>query len=534
MNEQEVEEFHTFWQYFCKELLSTLVSTGASICLLCRKDVEQLIADGLLEKSTHDWGLRKSLKMVIYAVGEPNKKRRRLIIWTRDINEQCPNPQMTPFNPFDSMLEEGMAGVGWNTDSKACYHQFRLPEDAKPYYTFNYDGIGLLNLTTVPTGQRHTVGMAQTVSRFIMRKTIDTSEVMSKTFRSVHESYIDNFRAVHPCVKMAKISLANFYSTVSSYGVTINESMKEAAAQVGQPYTYRGVLFTSSDHSTPEAPTPAVTLGGKTRDKLQWVLQLLSQSTEAWTMADADAVFGLCIYASTIFKLHLTKYYYVFKFFRRRHNLLARGIISYSSLARIWPSIVGDVIDWVTTLLSMPPRHSENWDPETADVLFTDASCYGWGAMLFKKDGTTAAIGGQWSAKERVSIIAELEAKALLLGLEALVGDRTVPIVVFIDNTTVGYCFARRRSRHYYINKTLHQLAEWKIISLEYVRSEDNLADGISRGADIDTTLRRVSWIGGQEKARCGHLDDSSYASVTQTQTELKSKCDWKSLMQYL
>ncbi len=226
----ELTEFLSSWRYFTPEVLCTLISTGETVVLLSNSDVQQLIADGLFERSKYDGS--KALKMFIYAVGEPHKTRRRLIIWTMDINEQTENPLMTPFNAFEVMMDEGMQGISWTTDSKACYHQFALPEEAKPYYTFYVQDFGWLNLTTAPTGQRQTVGMAQTVSRFIMRQTIQRSEKMNPAFCSFHETYIDNFRATHPNREMTKISLANFYTIAAEYDVTINESMKEAAAAI--------------------------------------------------------------------------------------------------------------------------------------------------------------------------------------------------------------------------------------------------------------------------------------------------------------
>jgi hypothetical protein len=178
-------------------------------------------------------------------------------------------------------------------------------------------------------------------------------------------------------------------------------------------------------------------------------------------------------------------------------------------------------------LLNAQPRKYTNVKTcDECDVLFTDASLSGWGAVCFGSDGKVTAAGGEWSSAESSAIIAELEAKALRRGLETLVVDTTRPIMVFIDNTTLQHCWFRRRSRHFYINKMLLHLEQWNIVRMDYIESKLNIADGISRGEAIDATLRRVSWIG---EVRKENLSNSSCASSTQTEEHIS---DWNLLMQ--
>jgi hypothetical protein len=96
-------------------------------------------------------------------------------------------------------------------------------------------------------------------------------------------------------------------------------------------------------------------------------------------------------------------------------------------------------------LLNAQPRKYNNVKTpcDECDVLFTDASRSGWGAVRFGSDGKVTAAGGEWSPAESSAIIAELEAKALRRGLETLVVDMTRPIMVFIDNTTLQHCWFR-------------------------------------------------------------------------------------------
>ncbi len=78
-------------------------------------------------------------------------------------------------------------------------------------------------------------------------------------------------------------------------------------------------------------------------------------------------------------------------------------------------------------------------------------------------------------------MIAELEAKAVVRALHAFEVSPTTPIDLVIDNTTVLYSIVKGRSASFWLNKHISTITEYTIKSVSYIRSADNVADGLSR-----------------------------------------------------
>ena len=196
---------------------------------------------------------------------------------------------------------------------------------------------------------------------------------------------------------------------------------------------------------------------------------------DAWSYEKALSVFGLCIFGSAVLNLQLWAYYYIYKFFRRRNQ----QVTDNKDPARMWNTTKDPWIDWFKALNQtrrIPQR------PKEICVLVTDASMTGWGAVMFLA-GTVRSTGGPWPKvfSKWNAHINELEAAAVQRGLESLVPVEC-PVDLRVDNTTVMYSLLRRRSRSFHINKCLMQITKrWKILSITYVKSQDNVADALSR-----------------------------------------------------
>lgn len=120
-------------------------------------------------------------------------------------------------------------------------------------------------------------------------------------------------------------------------------------------------------------------------------------------------------------------------------------------------------------------------------VLCTDASESGYGAILFKS-GTVTWIGGQWSEIGiESSVIAELEAWAVLVGIEHLVPEGG-PVHLLLDNTSVAYALKKQRSASFVLNLIIEKLQALNVqpCSISYIHTDSMPADPLSRGEDID------------------------------------------------
>jgi hypothetical protein len=81
-----------------------------------------------------------------------------------DINNAATGPP-TSFDPVEQRLLDGTAAdrCGWVADLMSWYHQLETPAESEEYYSFDTPSHGALYLATLATGQRQTVGVAQTI-----------------------------------------------------------------------------------------------------------------------------------------------------------------------------------------------------------------------------------------------------------------------------------------------------------------------------------------------------------------------------------
>jgi hypothetical protein len=441
---------------------------------------------------------KSALEMHLFLSPMPAKRVLRLITHTIAINDYAEAPAgQSLFLSSWNRIQDGVVGYGWTADAMWYYGQFELPVASRKFFAFKtYRGYA--RLATVSTGQRHTVALAQLTSKFLQRRTSDLmgSQIASTWPRL--DTYIDNFRRRESDVSLANKSAEMFMQVAAQYNVTINESLSEIKSSIGKPYEYIGVAYTGD----PEVPR--VSLTKKTRMKLEQVLQDLSV-VDRWSFSLAESIFGLLLFASSVVRLQLAPYYYIFKYFRRRHQQQWPP----SREANVWPSIHSLLKEWVEELLA-----SSGADIRvTADVagtLVTDASLFGRGAIFFASDGTVHYEGAPWPAEVLAKhlAIAELEALAVLEGLRSFVkpGQR---VHLVVDNTTVLYSAARGRSSNFWLNKIILQMRPYALVTVRYLASHLNPSDSLSRGLGLQcltslpfqpTTSSRTAgtWIGDQ------------------------------------
>ena len=113
--------------------------------------------------------------------------------------------------------------------------------------------------------------------------------------------------------------------------------------------------------------------------------------------------------------------------------------------------------------------------------LFTDASLEGFGAVAFLHNGRIATMAGAWTGDACHRHINELETFAVERALYSLEMDKQV--FLHIDNTTAISALRKTRSKNWAVNfAVLRALrSDYEIVGIEYVKSEENVADPFSR-----------------------------------------------------
>jgi hypothetical protein len=470
--------------FFSKEFLSRIQASGPSRIDLTPDQLQQTLAAGITEPAAT---LDRALRMHIFCLPEIAKKRWRIIIWTIDVNEYGVEIITIAFTSIAALIDDHLNNTPYTfvADSAAAYNQFPLREEVRDYFAFA-SSIGPLRLKTIATGQRHCVAKAELFARAIMRITVlstlrgitvkdhTSGKVLCHMASGITEqqcatdTYIDNFKAASQDNLIVQLMALNFAKVCTHFGVTLNET----SIIVSKSFEFRGIRFYEVDNSLHCHVTE------KTVRKAQNAIADLQK--DDWTFADAESAFGVCVYASLVLRLATHRYYYVYKYFRRMHRKITLFNEDRHAPARVWPCIKALWTAWLNEIANHSGRCKPGASPEY--VVITDASKIGGGVLIFKEGVRCVSYGFRWSAKQSDLHINILEALAVKTAVEYLPPGSKCHIV--IDNTSVIGGLMKRRSRAFHLNNIVGEVTQRvNVLSVSYVESAANPADGFSRGA---------------------------------------------------
>ena len=151
-----------------------------------------------------------------------------------------------------------------------------------------------------------------------------------------------------------------------------------------------------------------------------------------------------------------------------------------------WRSALRSLLQCVESILKVE-KHDLSPASGTPMILFTDACPSGWGSVLFDSHGQIAVHCGPFDMEEDIQI---LEARAALRGVQRLPnqppGSR-VPLIMYIDNTSVVGGLSKGHHRNFICNVVLSQVSQelsekgYLLVELHFVTSIANIADAPSR-----------------------------------------------------
>jgi len=475
---------------------------GVSVVELSREDIDVCLLAGILETTTEE-DLRSAIPLHLFTVFELRKRRRRLICDTAvnivtevSLEEEIALP--TPAN----VMSIGSQFV-MTADAPAYYQQFALPLESRKYFSFAAFG-KCYRLTTISTGQRHSVPLAQTLARELW-----------------NDAYIDNFRILAKSQEELNSSMERFFSRARELQIQVEIEAQCDSTTQQQEYDYLGGHFTNMGSRCFVQNTQ------KTREKLAAILQDLSQTSLSTSWANVESMLGVTQFAALLAGLSPVHYYWVFKFWRRkaaqyRHLSKAQA---RATIVEIWPSIIPTWVRWIEGILLAEPREIRNLAMRITDApqeqwtMITDASDIGWAAILFKQD-TYSVVSGVWRPWQKRWIIAEREASAVVLGLKEFQQNRQLPMPTdtcdaklhcIIDNTTVLGAHRKKRSRSYWLNQKIATIELlWPNLTMSYITTDNNIADGPSRGNQLAPEEIESWWT--QEK-EINHLGNDQLPS---------------------
>jgi len=222
-----------------------------------------------------------------------------------------------------------------------------------------------------------------------------------------------------------------------------------------------------------------------------------------WSNRQAAAHYALLFYTSRILNLNVSRYYFAMRAFRDLSRLLQEG----ESFA-VWdepcslhgtPAMLRDLGNWTHDALANTPRRFDNeTEDPTNDVIFVDASDWGWGAVkVCHKTGTFETIARRWSNNLRATGRTKRSTQAEPLAVDQAVrhffpSKTELPqgITVITDSTTAKAAHNSGKAADYFINGAVDRLrshiGDTKIF-VHHVAGRLNPADPLSRGESLST-----------------------------------------------
>jgi hypothetical protein len=396
-------------------------------------------------------------------------ERRRVISWPRSVNE-AERPRLAHLKEegcearmprVEEIRDRGAkATYAATLDFKKFFQQFELL--IKEFWGVQC-GDELYTLRSMPTGASGPPSLAQLLSTVLLREAVRRTDGALDIVD--WDCNIDNLRMVSNDLLMLNAAWLELLKLIKELNITVGDYMGPTDA----PYTYLGQHFNAG----------VVTVAEKAKKKYGRALELLDNDTMLG--ADIAAIFGHCIWGSSVVDDPLAPHYYIFKFYRRKSV-----DIDYDAHYEVWPCIRQQWKDWITCLQSKQYTYRPV-DPSTRVVtVYTDASEDGYGIIVFGL-GDTRVVGGKWTDAEKTQHINVLELATVRIALRFLRLATDEPELIidwFIDNTTSIAVFKNGRSRTFALNSIVDEIQQhtWaRTRSVEYVKSADNPADGPSR-----------------------------------------------------
>ena len=369
-------------------------------------------------------------------------------------------------------------------DFAAYYTEFELPEAARDYYCFWYEG-SCYRMRVICTGQRHCPCLAQSLTETI------TDAVEADHPSIVAKAYIDNVRIAGEKVACAAAT-AMLFELCDTIGITIDQEEPWS-----EHYTFLGVVFNHEEKRVSVSPKSNTKLRALEK---QFIASIDDPFAPPMTMHDMLRVFGSLIWSSRILGIELSNFYIPIKWLRRR----AAAKCLLKDPADVWACAQPDLRAWLKACVQNEPRKMQAATrDDLAIVAYSDACLTGWGVTIFLTVAGTQTIfvaSGVWGVAMQQSIIAILEGRAMLNCVNLLPQcgivdvDPPAKLLMRIDNTSFEGAYHKGHSRHFIMNdivRLCQQLLKSKNYSmtLEYVRSILNCADAPSRLNRVSCTM---------------------------------------------
>jgi hypothetical protein len=217
------------------------------------------------------------------------------------------------------------------------------------------------------------------------------------------------------------------------------------------------------------------------------------------TALDIEQLVGRLIFASGVSRIPLADFYFALKWAKRLSNKLNRGLLKPSATINLPAGTASQLRRW-SAAVRVPLTITTRRSLTSAFSLYTDASNFGWGAVLINDDTAEHfAIGESWAPADAQRDISEREMLAVTRAVSMLTEklQEAKSLALRIDNTSVLSAVRRGVPRADRLASLTSDAAETLrilpgAVTVAFVKSADNFADGPSRGPPVSQTTHEA------------------------------------------
>jgi hypothetical protein len=355
-------------------------------------------------------------------------------------------------------------------DLEASFYGFELSDPVtRSFYRFRDETGQLYEQNVLMMGLVASVELQQIISSVIAGH----EDYVKPQYKApvVPEIWVDNMRY---CGNKEILKKCESFLLKSSFFCNASIEIEE----ISYIYDFLGATW---DHQN-----KTVRLADKTFNKLPKILP------DQISAHDLEGLIGRLIFVAQIMQDPLVNHYWLLKWARRFFNGLNSGRISPEQMINIPPTAAASLSRWLAAASKPHKIRFSNFLNKTG-TLFTDASLFGWGAVLIMPDGSIQVAGGKLTEadhKNNINIAESIALDKSLTSFKSFISCLS-KLDILVDNTSVEFNVRRGMPRSdelaSYIKSIWHKIFDLQIsIFINRVSTKLNPADSISRGQQLD------------------------------------------------
>ena len=448
-------------------------------CTLTAEDIQSFLRDGLFEridkKDVMQWAN-------LWALPEPKKRRRRIILWPSTINSLW----RKIIKGFESHITDCLDHMDIEEffiplDMPAAFFQVEIPKELRKYFAVD-TSIGPVCITRLPMG----VSFAPELLQLILKIAIEADKPIDESAINISAVHIDNVLLSSTSEESVITATSRLQDTLKSWGGRIDIDEKAIISE--HKGVFCGAEFNSKRHEY--------------RVK-QSSIEKIIHPTEVDTVGKHRENISRLLYASRILRIPMADYYFLQKWTRRMYSKIAKGeFTAEDTLPKMWQTAEEEY----RSLFHRVKKNEWTSHPKktaleglTKTYLITDASLDGWGAVLVQPGRPPKVYSGVWPRRHEPKEMTTLEMRALRCTLKAarkrLTNVRNLSLVG--DNTSMKAVLRKGSAFSYELNaelaKVIDVMPRDALIFASYLETSAMPADDPSRGRPLDATKLKAA-----------------------------------------